>query len=190
MEVYVIRHTEVAIATGICYGQSDVGLKDTFKDEIEKLKVHLPNSFDKVYSSPLLRCSQLAQEFTDSIVFDDRLKEMDFGEWEMQFWDKIPLEAIQPWYDDFVFCSTPKGESFEQVYQRLCVFFEELRQANHEKILVVTHGGIIRSIWCYLLQIPLQNAFKISVSFGEVFHFHLGKESFEDIIELGAKIGK
>lgn len=190
MEVYVIRHTEVAIGTGICYGQSNVELKGTFKDEVEKMRIHLPSSFDKVYSSPLLRCSQLAQEFTDSIVFDDRLKEMDFGEWEMQFWDKIPREEIQPWYDDFIFVSTPKGESFDQVYRRLYTFFEDLRQANHKRILIVTHGGIIRSIWCYLLQIPLQNAFKISVNFGEVFHFHLGRTPSEDIIELAVKRGK
>ena len=182
MEVYVIRHTKVEVPKGICYGQTDVALAATFEEEMKELKRKLPENFDLVFSSPLTRCKQFALQFSDEITYDNRLKEMYFGEWEMKAWSDIPLEEIQPWYDDFVFTETPNGDSFESLYLRCASFLEELRQQKATKILLVTHGGIIRSIWAYLLDIPLQNAFKVPVDFGEVFHFNLGKTPQEDII--------
>ena len=51
-----------------------------------------------------------------------------------------------------------------------------------KKVLIVAHGGIIRLLWCYLLQIPIKNAFKIPVDYGEVFQFNLGNNQEDDFI--------
>lgn len=182
MEVYVIRHTKVEVPKGVCYGQSDVALAATFEEEMKELKRKLPENFDLVFSSPLTRCKQFALQFSDEITYDNRLKEMYFGEWEMKAWSDIPLEEIQPWYDDFVFTKTPNGENFELLFLRLKSFLDELRTKDYQKVLIVTHAGIIRAIWAYLLETPLQNAFKIPIGFEEVLHFHLGKTSNEDFI--------
>lgn len=183
MEIYVIRHTRVDVPPGTCYGQSDVDAAATFNAETEELRNRLPASFDAVYSSPLRRCIQLAREFGNEIVPDDRLKEMHFGTWEMKEWDVIPGSEIAPWYQDFVNTITPGGENFRSVYERVYAFMEHLRlNTGQQKVLIVCHAGIIRSIWCYLLQIPLQNAFKIPVGFGEVLHFQLGKCAAEDYL--------
>lgn len=185
MEVYVIRHTRVNTPKGVCYGQTDVSLKDSFQEEANLLKARLHSiSFDTVYSSPLSRCKLLAEEFANNIIFDDRLKEMNFGSWEMKQWNEIEQNDIQPWFDDFVTVSAPEGENFEEVFQRCKLFIEELRTQQHKRVLIVTHGGIIRSLWCYLLQIPLQNGFKLPVGFDEIFHFNLGKEAKDDFIVL------
>ena len=37
MEIYVIRHTQVDVKSGTCYGQSEVALKSSFKEE-EKMR--------------------------------------------------------------------------------------------------------------------------------------------------------
>lgn len=182
MEVYIVRHTKVAVNKGICYGQTDVDLADSFREEIEQLKKQLPTDFDKVYSSPLQRCKTLAEQFSSSIIFDDRLKEMHFGDWELKAWNDIPKEEIQPWYDDFVSTETPNGDSFENLYLRCSSFLDELRKQNYDKILIVTHGGIVRSTWAYLLDIPLKNTFKLPLDYGEILHFHLAKKSEEDYI--------
>jgi len=182
MEIYIIRHTKVAVEKGICYGQTDVALADSFQEELAVLKNQLPNDFDQVFSSPLSRCKILAEPFSSEIIYDDRLKEMYFGDWELQSWNDIPTGEIQPWYDDFVSVSTPNGENFEGLYHRYTSFLEELRTKDYKKVLIVTHGGIIRSTWTYLLDIPLRNAFKIPIDFGEVFHFHLGEKKEEDYI--------
>ena len=65
MDIYLIRHTQTATDPGLCYGQSDVTLADSFEDETTDLHDKLPE-FDedcKVFSSPLTRCLQLAQTF-------------------------------------------------------------------------------------------------------------------------------
>lgn len=182
MEIYVVRHTRVAVNKGICYGQTDVDLTDTFEEELAVLKNQLPNDFDQVFSSPLSRCKKLAKVFSSEIIFDDRLKEMNFGDWELKAWNDIPKDEIQPWYDEFVYTKTPNGENFEMLFLRLKSFLDELRTKDYQKVLIVTHAGIIRAIWTYLLETPLQNAFKIPVGFEEVLHFHLGKTSNEDYI--------
>lgn len=182
MEVYIIRHTKVAVEKGICYGQTDVALADSFQEELAVLKNHLPTDFDQVFSSPLSRCKTLAEPFSSEIIFDDRLKEMHFGDWEMKAWNDILTDEIQPWYDDFVSIKTPNGENFEDLRKRCTSFFDELRTKNYQKVLIVTHGGIIRSTWSYLLEIPLKNTFKIPLDFGEVLHFHLAKNSNKDYI--------
>lgn len=182
MEVFIIRHTKVAVNKGICYGQTDVPLADSFQEELTVLKNQLPNDFDQVFSSPLLRCKALAETFSSTILYDDRLKEMNFGDWEMKSWNDIPNEEIQPWYDDFVSTETPDGDSFESLYFRCASFFDELRTKNYQKVLIVTHAGVVRSTWSYLLEISLKNTFKIPLDFGEVLHFHLAKNSNEDYI--------
>jgi len=182
MEIYVVRHTKVAINEVICYGQTDVELADSFQEELAQLKNQLPSEFDQVFSSPLSRCKILAETFSTKIIFDDRLKEMNFGDWEMKVWNDIPNDEIQPWYDDFVNYETPNGDSFESMYFRGASFFEELRKEDYKKILIVAHGGIIRSTWAYLLDIPLENTFKIPVNYGDILHFNLAKKSHEDFI--------
>lgn len=176
MEVYIIRHTKVALPKGICYGQTDVDLANTFEEEYVALKDQLPNHFDAVFSSPLKRCRQLAEKFSADMILDDRLKEMHFGDWELKAWDDIPLDEIQPWYDDFASVSTPNGENFAQLFARCVAFINYLRSQPFEKVLLVTHSGIIRSIWAYLLEISLQNSFKIPIGFGEVLQIHLGEK--------------
>lgn len=168
MEIYIIRHTSVNIPSGICYGQSEVELNDTFFDEALKLKTKLPNQFDVVITSPLIRCKKLADFLTAEPILDDRLKEMHFGDWEMKPWVSIPRIESQAWMDQFDQIATPNGESFQDVYARVSTFYTELKQKDYKNVLLVTHAGPIRCLWTYLLGFPLLNAFKIPVSFGEV----------------------
>ena len=61
MKVTLIRHTSVAVASGTCYGQTDVPLRDTFEQEaFNTLQALAGMHFDKVYTSPLSRCVRLA----------------------------------------------------------------------------------------------------------------------------------
>ena len=92
MNLFAIRHTSVAVEPGICYGQTDVPVADSFIVEKEKLAAQLYNvEFDKIYSSPLSRCKLLAENLfqKEQIVFDERLKELNFGDWELKTWDAI-----------------------------------------------------------------------------------------------------
>lgn len=55
MKITLIRHTRVAVETGICYGWSDVGVAPSFETEASRVKENISNEqFDIVYSSPAL----------------------------------------------------------------------------------------------------------------------------------------
>ena len=116
MQLIVQRHTRVDVSTSICYGQTDVGLASSFDDELETIKTNLNGySFNKIYSSPLKRCRILAENLNVSthIEFDDRLKELNFGDWEMKSWNAIfDTRYGKEWMNNYTEMPCPKGESY------------------------------------------------------------------------------
>ena len=186
MELAVIRHTRLAIDAGRCYGQSEIKLADSFDSELASFCARLKAPYAAVYSSPLQRCTQLARQFSESIETDERLLEYHFGDWEMTRWDDIESAVLDPWMQDFVNVSAPNGESLVQMYARVAAFMEALRGSEHPNCLIVTHGGVIRCIWAYLLHIPLEQIFKLEVGYGEVLNCRLAVNPEEDVIRAKA----
>ena len=43
MKITLIRHTRVAVETGICYGWSDVGVAPSFETEASRVKENICN---------------------------------------------------------------------------------------------------------------------------------------------------
>ena len=41
MKIYLVRHTRVDMPAGICYGNSDVALAETFEEEARKVREQL-----------------------------------------------------------------------------------------------------------------------------------------------------
>ena len=171
MKIYFIRHTTPDVQKGICYGQTDLDLVTTYSKEFETVLSQLPTSFDAVYSSPLKRCAKLAKAIDSNIVEDDRLQEMNFGDWEMKFWDDIPKEEIQPWFDDYVYTPAKNGESFYEMNTRVLEFYDFLRTQNHKTVAVVSHAGTMRCLLSHINEIPLTSSFEqIHVGYGGVVY--------------------
>ena len=128
MEIYLIRHTTPDVAKGICYGQTDIGVTESFEEETEMIRGCLPATVDVVYSSPLQRCSALAKRlFPDaSLHLRDYLMEIDCGQWEMKAWDQLPKEEVDPWMADFVTTPIPGGESYVDLHRRVTGCWEEI----------------------------------------------------------------
>lgn len=183
MEVYVIRHARVKTEEGICYGQSDIALRENYSSELKRIQLRVPKNFDLIISSPLQRCIQTACHFSTNFQTDTRLMEMNFGEWEMKKWENLPEKELLFWTENYVNHAPPKGETLQDVYQRASDFLDSLRNCGHSKVLLVTHSGMIRCFWTYLLQIPLSHTFRIPVGYEEVFHFTLGQIPKDDFIQ-------
>lgn len=183
MEVYLIRHTTPLIEKGICYGQTDIPLAESFPDEANKLLPFLPETVDAVFSSSSNRCIKLARLIkSERIIIDNRLLEMNFGDWEMKKWDDIDKENLDKWMQDFVNVRVPQGETFIDLYQRVCDFIENLKKADFHKIAVVTHAGVIRSFVSKILDSPLEKAFEIKVNYCSVTKINLVARTAEQII--------
>jgi len=131
--------------------------------------------FDAVFSSPLQRCAKLAQTLVEAdITHDDRLKELDFGDWELQAWGDLPRDYFDDWAQNYAHMAPPNGETFNQLQQRGVAFIEEVRQRHpHGHLLVVTHGGVIRAMLAHVLNMPLKGLFRIRVDYGSITQLDL-----------------
>lgn len=179
MKLILQRHTAVDAPIGLCYGQMDVAPADTFEAEkalvLEQLK---PFSFDKIFSSPLRRCKLLAEAIADNsvkVVYDERLKELHFGNWEGMLWQEIEQSPeAQFWFSDYVNHPCPNGESFIMLIDRCRDFIDELRQHNScNTILIVCHSGIIKAFQTIIHNQDPLKSFNQHAAFGEFLEFEL-----------------
>lgn len=183
--IYLIRHTAPAISKGICYGQSDIDVLDSFPGEADIIRKNLPTQFQQVHSSPLIRCRKLATHlFPDQEIFLEKdLMEIHCGQWELRDWDQIPRQEIDPWMQDFVQIAIPGGESYLDLYNRVVPCFLQIALSGKDSA-VITHGGVIRSILSHITQTPLIDSFsRFPLHFGCVVHvLARGKEFRHEII--------
>lgn len=179
MKVYLVRHTSVDVPAGTCYGHTDVPLAASFPEEASDVKQRLSEldvEFNAVYSSPLSRAWKLADYCGyANPVKDDRLKELNFGDWEMQMFDDIKDPRIQEWYDDYLHVRTTNGESFQDQLHRVGDFLESLKQkhAPDDKVLVFAHGGILTCSLLYTGKTTLEEAFSKLLPYGAVIEVEI-----------------
>ena len=180
MEVTFIRHTSVDVPPGVCYGQSDVPLRDSFEQEAaitsENLKTYRPQGrdFDHVYTSPLSRCVRLATYcgYPDA-EHDKRIMEINFGDWEMHRFDEIADANLERWYADYLHVKATNGESFEDQYRRVAGFLDELRQKPYEQVAIFAHGGILLNAQIYAGIIKPEEAFSALTPYGGIVKIKL-----------------
>lgn len=166
-EIYLIRHTTPAVAKGICYGQTDLEITESFFEEAARIREQLPDDIQLIHSSPLQRCSRLAGHLFPGqpVIMHDDLKEIHCGQWEMKGWDDLPKEEVDPWMKDFVHVRIPGGESYEDLHERVTRCFNGIRMegpgSSGGPRAIVAHGGVIRSILSYITGTPLIDSFKL-----------------------------
>jgi alpha-ribazole phosphatase len=173
MDIYLIRHTTPAIERGTCYGFADLDVANTFIEEATRIKQLLPGKPFAVYASPLQRCSKLARFlFNDNFTTDDRLKELNFGEWEMKRWNDIGPDALQAWMDNYVYERVPGGESYEDLQKRSVEIFNEVIARGKDAVLVA-HSGVIRGLLAHVTNTPLEKSFELRVEYGRMAHLEV-----------------
>ena len=171
MEICIIRHTTPAIEKGVCYGQTDVPLADSFQLEAQAVLKKSPVGIEKVYSSPLQRCVKLgtyiAEQLCIPLAMDERLKELNFGLWEGQKWDAIEPTAIATWMDDYVYVQCPGGESYSDLAIRAGEFLRALKHQGLGSVAVVTHHGVMKAFHALIREVSLQEGMATSYAYGE-----------------------
>ena len=176
MNIYLIRHTLPDVLPGICYGHADLGVADSFATELQSLQAKLAHITNPVLvSSPLRRCFILAESLAKhfdipAVNKDERLMELNFGDWELKSWADIPQGVVSEWSDAHIKQAPPNGESYAELHARAKAFFEELVFKPHEHVLVFTHAGVIRALVAEISGMPLTAAADIEVDYGSVTH--------------------
>jgi alpha-ribazole phosphatase len=159
MNLWLARHAQPLIASGICYGATDVIADEALTQlAAQALAKDLPP--DTIcYVSPLLRCHQLALNLAHlrpdlkiniSMCSDERLTEMNFGDYEEQAWSDIPKAAIDVWTADFGNHRFGGRESANEVLQRVYAALRDCQALNNKRnennVLWITHAGVIQAV--------------------------------------------
>ncbi|HWT70626.1 MAG TPA: histidine phosphatase family protein [Oxalicibacterium sp.] len=147
MRLHLVRHPRVDIADGLCYGSSDVAATDD-RRLCEQLLAILPRRVP-LFASPLKRCAGLAEMLAPELgstppVYDERLAEMHFGDWEMRAWEDIRRHEVDAWAADLLHHRPGGGESVLQVARRVRAFRDDLRKLDAADVVVICHAGTIR----------------------------------------------
>lgn len=158
MKIYIVRHgqTEENLK-GTYYGSLDCGLTELGENQGIILGSKLKDiKFDKVYCSNLIRAKNTLKYIYcgEDIIIDNRLNERNFGIFEGKTFKEIEKELsdeYEKWSKDWIDYKPLNGESFREVYLRVEDFMENLKQDKGKNILICTHGGVVRSIYSYIL---------------------------------------
>jgi broad specificity phosphatase PhoE len=84
--------------------------------------------------------------FSHNWEIREEIKERSFGEWEGKSWEVLEREfpeGVKKWKETPFLFTPPGRESDQKVLQRVAPFWEDLLHRPEEKLLVVTHGGVM-----------------------------------------------
>lgn len=188
MKLLLIRHPEPDVVKGLCYGQTDVPIVPTWQSDAQAIEEWLARNYpDKnwqFFHSPLTRTRLLAQQLNPASRAIDALKEVYFGHWENRLWNDIPKSEIDAWQMDLMHSSPYQGETLNDLLVRLMSWFEEIRFANRDTILV-THSGVIKVLLVALCELPLEQCFRFNPTYSSITELDIG-EGFALLNRLGA----
>ncbi len=168
--------------TGGVAGRSDIDLSEHGQLAVSKLGSSWSETrrLDSWHSSPLLRTRHTTQLLLEGmphraslpqVVKDERLVELDFGDWEGMTWQSVHKQyqqEMEQWGQDWINRSPPNGETFAQQAARCGEWLQTLVSDVNDfsrslTAMVVLHGGSIRALVCLCLGWPLDRAMDFRV---------------------------
>ena len=171
MALILLRHGEPKIASGVCYGQSDIDAHIPAHAALTGVLNRFDRPVSRLSSSPLRRCMDLSQNLADllnlQVQTDPRLSEINFGNWEMQPWDNIPRDEIDLWASDVENARPHGGESVAQLMQRVKSYLADVA-GEPGNVLAVSHLGVARVIAAVL---GYPKPFELKLDFGDFLTF-------------------
>lgn len=195
VDVYLIRHTRVLGAEGLCYGRSDLPLAEDFAESARRIGERLAFLAEpRVFTSPAPRCSSLARALCAHAPWPaasaaPELQELDFGAWEGRPWSALPRGETDPWAADFENIACPQGESWRDMARRVIGFCGRLRKGFQDGggdggIILVTHAGPIRALLSHWLGWTPRRAFDESIAFGSIRKIRLLEKTLPEALLL------
>lgn len=185
-ELYLIRHGETKLnEKGVYYGWTDCSLSEKGLQQAEELSDILQGvAFDVVVSSTLERAVTTAAIVSgaspEDIICDERLKELNFGEWEGLHFSEVKQkhrDKWELWGRNWESEPTPSGESFGNMYGRVKDCMEEiLDRYSGKRILIVSHQGSMRIIPLILLNLPLECYWSFTAEQGSYSHYEVDEK--------------
>ena len=146
-------------------GQADVPLSEVGVEQVRSLARQLQtegNHIGAVVTSPLSRAYQTADILAGALSLEPRpaplWREMNIGAWSGLTTEEVTVRHTDEWQRIRAGQDLPRGggETMTQFHNRIIRGADLLAQEHSgEKVLVVTHGGPIRSFILYCRDMPV-----------------------------------
>ncbi len=190
--ITILRHGDTPL-TGLFCGSSDPELTETgWNSLVERTR---DRRWDRVVASPLQRCRAFAESLEFPLTIDARFQELDFGDWEGKSTEEVwnaDQDALKAFWEDPTANPAPGGEPWAMLCSRASEAFEEmLRHAAGERLLLLTHAGVMRSLLVTQLGLSFAAAWKVTLPTASVLqmvaHHDPEDDSFD--VHLTALLG-
>lgn len=183
MKLVLVRHGETEWNNqGKFQGSQDIALNARgLAQAKETAKAVVEWQHSVVYSSPLKRTMQVAQEISrlsgKSVEPVPGVQELSLGDLEGVTGEEMRSgwpEVYAAWRDDPSTVSMPNGESLAELQERAWSALLELERTHlkdkepDEALIVVSHNFAIRSMIGKLLGMPLSNFHSMSLSLSSI----------------------
>jgi putative nucleotidyltransferase with HDIG domain len=166
----------------------DVGREQA--QEIEKF--FRDKNITEIYSSPAIRCRETTEIIANNkykITFSDDLWEVSVG-----LWEGLSFSEIQErWHDIYEergkhlgTVAPPDGESFLQASERMDREISGILENSTGDIVIVSHGGIIRSWLCKIGKLDIDDVFTLPQPWGGISTVEVTSNGFK-VISVGEK---
>jgi len=195
MNIYLLRHGQTEEnRKGSYYGNLDISLneigisqgnraKDFFKDII----------LDKIYVSDKKRTLEMVKLILGQkeieVTQDNRINETNFGDFEGKTYEEILElypEECKCWKDNWKEFVPPSGESYIELCKRVKSFMEHIKKLEKENVLICAHSGVIRAIYCYIMNENIDLFWKFGCKNGDisVIKYEYGNLYIESIMHI------
>ena len=195
MNIYLLRHGQTEEnRKGSYYGNLDVSLNSIGVSQGYKAKDFFKDiKLDRVYVSDKKRTSEMAKlalgQEEIEIIQDNRINETNFGDFEGKTYEEIkelyPKECIC-WENNWKEFVPPNGESYIELCKRVKSFMMHIKKLECDNILVNTHSGVIRAIYCYVMNEDIDLFWKFGCKNGDisVIKYEYGNLFIDSIIHI------
>ena len=171
----LLRHGETELGGGL-RGSLDDALTANGWTQMRAAVVD-GGPWDRIVSSPLQRCARFAAELGEqlnlSVHLDKDLQELHFGAWEGQSAAalmEMDAEALGLFWADPYGFTPPQGEPVSAFSARVLAAVARLQAAYAgERILLVSHGGVMRLLLAQARGLPREQLLNVEVGHGALF---------------------
>jgi probable phosphoglycerate mutase len=180
--ILLIRHAaHVELGLTLSGRRRDIALSEEGLEQAEILGDLLgTEDIAAVYASPRERAWYTARDIAEphglKVETEDRLDEIDFGEWTGLAFSELEGEPLwQEWNEKRSTARPPGGESMNEAVDRAFAFLLEAA-AGHDgqAIVVLTHCDIIRGVIARCLGLSLDNILRFDIEPASVSQILLG----------------
>lgn len=176
-----VRHGETATnRAGRLLGRADPELTEKGRSQAAAVASALATGPTPlaVVTSPLQRAVETATAIADrfglDIERDERLIEMDYGEWDERGFDEVPEDDLRRWRADPTF-APPGGESLVAVQERTAECAAELlERAGDGLVIAVSHVSPIKAAVAWVLRTGPEISWRMRLDLGSITRIDRG----------------